>query len=68
MLYLIGLEGSDDSSNDVRGIFQTTNYLSKGYIHVTETKSQQLPCLEVFKQVIVSRGFLISVLGLFFKK
>ena len=27
---MIGLEGSDDSSNDVRGIFPTTNYLWKG--------------------------------------
>ena len=30
MFYLIGLEGSNGSSNDVQGYFSTTNYLSKG--------------------------------------
>ena len=43
MYYLIGLEGSDGSSNDVQG------YFSEG---ATETNSHQLPCLEVFKQEI----------------
>ena len=30
MFYLIGLEGSNGSSNDVQGYFLTTNDLSKG--------------------------------------
>ena len=45
---VIGLEGSNGSSNDVPRYF--SDYLFEG---VTETSSQQLPCLEVFKQEIV---------------
>ena len=46
MYYLIGLEGSDGSSNDVLGYFSDYELFVQG---ATETNSQQLPCLEVFK-------------------
>ena len=49
MFYLIGLEGSNGSSNDVQWYFSDYILFVQG---ATETNSQQLPCLEVFKQEI----------------